>query len=147
MKRPAGPVSITRKVGFCASHRYHNPAWSDEKNRQVFGASNNPHGHGHNYELEVTVSGPIDLETGMVLNLQVIDRLVQEAIINPFDHRYINKEVPGFENTIPTTENIAIHIWDRLEPLLREKEVRLQRVRLLESSDLFVEYFGEGRVS
>lgn len=146
MSRFESAVYVTRKTTFCASHRYHNPDWSDEENRRVFGACNNPYGHGHNYEVEVTVCGPIDRETGMVLNLRELDDLLEKEVVSRFDHRYINKEVSEFETTIPTTENIALHIWDRLEPALRRRRSRLHRVRLYESADFYVEYLGEGTV-
>ena len=125
-----GTVEITRKVRFCAAHRYHREDWTAEKNREVFGACNNPHGHGHNYELEVTLRGPVDPFTGMVINLRRVDEILQEQVVSRFDHRNINKEVEGFESTVPTTENLVIHIWKLIEPGFNREEVRLSRVRL-----------------
>lgn len=140
----AGRVRITRKIRFSASHRYHVPGWSDERNREVFGPCNNPYGHGHNYELEVTVGGEVDPETGMVINLREIDEIVQREVISVFDHRHINHEVPGFESVVPTTENLALDIWRRLAGALRREHAALDRIRLLESPDLWVEFDGDG---
>ena len=138
-----GTVEITRKVRFCAAHRYHREDWTAEKNREVFGACNNPHGHGHNYELEVTLRGPVDPITGMVINLRRVDEILQEQVVSRFDHRNINKEVEGFESVVPTTENLAIHIWKLIEPGFNQEAVRLSRVRLREDAFLYAEYCGE----
>ena len=138
-----GTVEITRKVRFCAAHRYHREDWTAEKNREVFGACNNPHGHGHNYELEVTLRGPVDPFTGMVINLRRVDEILQEQVVSRFDHRNINKEVEGFESAVPTTENLAIQIWKLIEPGFNREAVRLSRVRLREDAFLYAEYCGE----
>ena len=138
-----GSVDVTRKVRFCAAHRYHREDWTAEKNREVFGACNNPHGHGHNYELEVTLRGPVDPFTGMVINLRRVDEILQEQVVSRFDHRNINKEVEGFESVVPTTENLAIHIWKLIEPGFNREAVRLSRVRLREDAFLYAEYCGE----
>jgi 6-pyruvoyltetrahydropterin/6-carboxytetrahydropterin synthase len=138
-------VDITRKVRFSASHRYHRDEWSDEKNREVFGACNNPFGHGHNYELEVTLAGPLDPETGMVINLREVDSILREEIVARFDHRHINREVEGFETLVPTTENIVLHIWDRLEPVFTDRGVKLRRVRVYEDPFLWAEHTGPDR--
>ena len=138
-----GTVEITRKVRFCAAHRYHREDWTAEKNREVFGACNNPHGHGHNYELEVTLRGPVDPFTGMVINLRRVDEILQEQVVSLLDHRNINEEVKGFEDTVPTTENLAIHIWKLIEPGFSREEVHLSRVRLREDAFLYAEYCGE----
>lgn len=137
------PVYVTRKVRFSASHRYHNPQWSDEENREVFGACNNPWGHGHNYELEVTLAGEPDPETGMVLNLTEIDAILRRTVLELFDHRYINREVPGFETAIPTTENLALYIWDLIAPLFADTPATLFRVRLWESPELYAECYAD----
>ncbi len=141
--RAVGPVLITRKITFSASHRYENRSWSPEKNREVFGPCYNPYGHGHNYELEVSLSGPVDPETGMVLNLRTVDAVLREEIFARFDHRYINKEVEGFEDTVPTLENLSLRIWDLIEPRFRGLDCRLHRVRLYESTDLYCDYCGD----
>jgi len=137
-------VSITRKVEFSASHLYHNPAFSPEENRRVFGKCNNPHGHGHNYVLEVTVKGEPDPATGMVLDLKELKQILQTEIIERMDHRFLNYEVPELAGQIPTCENIATLIWRLLEPKIRRG--RLDRVRLYETQDLFVDCYGEDGV-
>jgi 6-pyruvoyltetrahydropterin/6-carboxytetrahydropterin synthase len=143
--RRAGTVYISRKARFSASHRYHNPAWSAERNREVFGACNNPFGHGHNYEVEATVAGPVDPQTGMVLNLREIDEVLQSQVVSRMDHRHLNEELPEWRDRVPTTENLAVAIWERIEPELRRRGARLARVRLYESPDVYAEYCGEVR--
>ena len=136
-------VYITRKVSFCAAHRYHNPRWSDAKNREVFGPCNNPFGHGHNYELEVTIGGGVHPETGMVLNLTIVDTILQEQVVEVLDHRFINEEVDAFRDINPTTENLVVFIWQRVEAALSHAGAKLHSVRLYESPTLYAEYFGE----
>jgi 6-pyruvoyltetrahydropterin/6-carboxytetrahydropterin synthase len=133
---------ITRKVEFSASHVCRNPALTDEENRALFGAAANPHGHGHNYVLEVTVEGTPDPVTGMVLDLKVLKEILEREVVEPYDHRFLNREVPPFDRTIPTTENIAIDIWNRLQPHLNGGHGRLYGVRVYETPDLCVDYFG-----
>jgi len=134
-------IYLTRKCEFSASHYYHNPQWSDEENRRVFGKCANLNGHGHNYTLEVTVKGEIDPVTGFVVDLKELKDILNREVVDAMDHRHLNKEVPEFASTIPTSENIAIAIWQRLEQRL--KVARLHRVRLYELPDLFVDYYGE----
>ena len=134
-------IYLTRVSSFCASHRYHNPELSDEENRKIFGKCNYPHGHGHNYTVEVTVAGEMDPATGMVINLSELDKVIERAVIEPLDHRHLNLDVPVFEREIPTTENLARYIWDSLEKELTG--CRLHRVRLYESPDLYADYLGE----
>lgn len=138
-----GNVYISRKARFAAAHRYHNPAWSEAKNREVFGPCNHRFGHGHNYELEVTVAGEVDPETGMVLNLREIDEILEAEVVTRMDHRHLNEDLPEWRDRVPTTENIAIAIWERIEPKLSRRHARLHRVRLYESPDLYAEYLGE----
>ncbi len=133
-------VFLTRKAEFAASHFYHNPALSPEENRRLFGKCNNPNGHGHNYVLEVTVKGEVDPVTGMVVDLQGLKETLNLRVLDVMDHRFLNREVPPFGEVIPTTENVAVEIWRRLEPALSGK---LHRVRLYEAPDLFVDYYGE----
>jgi len=109
-------IYLTRKIEFSASHLYHNPAFSAEENRRVFGKCNNPHGHGHNYVLEVTVAGTPDPNTGMVLDLKELKEILQREIIERMDHRFLNYEVPELAGQIPTCENIAAVIWNLLDP-------------------------------
>lgn len=134
-------VFLTRKSEFSASHYYHNPDFTPEENRRVFGKCSNPNGHGHNYTLEVTVKGDVDRKTGFVIDLKELKDILNREVLDALDHRHLNKEVPEFADQIPTTENIAIAIWQRLQPKL--KVAQLHRVRLYEMPDLFVDYYGE----
>lgn len=134
-------IYLTRRVEFSASHYYHNSALSAEENRQIFGKCNNPHGHGHNYALEVTVAGEVDPGTGMVVNVKDLKKLLETEVLEPMDHKFLNLEVPEFATRIPTTENIAIEIWKRLDGKLTL--ARLHRIRLYETADLYVDYLGE----
>jgi 6-pyruvoyltetrahydropterin/6-carboxytetrahydropterin synthase len=135
-------VYLTRKIEFSAAHRYHNPAFSAEENRRIFGKCNNPNGHGHNYVLEVTVGGETDPRTGMVLDLKELKEILEREIMDRMDHRFLNHEVPELENQIPTCENIAALIWKLLAPKINKG--RLTRVRLWESPDLYVDCYGDG---
>jgi 6-pyruvoyltetrahydropterin/6-carboxytetrahydropterin synthase len=134
-------IYLTRKAEFSASHHYHNPEFSAEENQRIFGKCNNPNGHGHNYTLEVTVKGDVDPKSGFVVDLKQMKEIMNREVIDAMDHRYLNKEVPEFATQIPTSENIAIAIWKRLEPKL--KIGKLHRVRVYEMQDLFVDYYGE----
>src|SRR6059058_3567506 len=109
-------ILLTRKIEFAASHVYHNPEFSAEENRRIFGKCNNPHGHGHNYILEVTVKGEIDSRSGFVIDLKQLKEIMNREVVDALDHRHLNKEVPEFARQIPTSENIAIAIWKRLTP-------------------------------
>lgn len=138
---------ITRKVEFSASHVCRDPKLSDEENRDLFGAEANPHGHGHNYVLEVSVEGLPDPVTGMVLDLKELKDLLHREVIEPYDHRFLNCEVPPFDRVIPTAENIAHDIWQRLARHLDGGGRKLRAVRLYETPDLYVDYFGEDACS
>ncbi len=132
---------LTRKAEFSASHFYHNPEMSPEENRRVFGKCNNPHGHGHNYTLEVTVKGGVNERSGFVVDLKDLKEIMNREVLDVLDHRFLNKEVPEFAGLIPTTENLALVIWQRLAPKLTVAQ--LHRVRVYETVDLFVDYYGE----
>lgn len=134
---------LTRKAEFSASHICANPQWSAERNRAVYGANANPNGHGHNYVLEVTVAGDPDPITGMVFDLRELKEILNEQVVEPMDHRFLNREVPPFDVVIPTTENLAIEIWNRLRGKINRANARLTNVRLYETADLFVDYGGE----
>jgi len=134
-------VYLTRKAEFSASHFYHNPEFSAEENQRVFGKCNNPNGHGHNYTLEVTVKGQVDKRSGFVVDLKQLKEIMLREVIDVLDHRFLNREIPEFKNQIPTTENLAISIWNRLYAKLNV--ARLHRVRVYETPDLFVDYYGE----
>lgn len=131
-------ISIYRKAHFNAAHRLHNPAWSDEQNRKVFGLCNNPNGHGHNYELEVKVTGEIDPETGMVLDLGWLADVIRDQVEVRFDHKHLNMDTEEFRSLNPTAENICITIWQILRRHLPENYELL--VRLYETPRNFVEY-------
>ena len=135
---------ITRKAEFSASHVCANPAWSAEENRQVYGADANPNGHGHNYVVEVTVEGEPDPVTGMVFDLRELKQIINQEVVEPMDHRFLNREVPPFDRVVPTTENIALEIRTRLERRIPGKAVRLRKVRLYETADLYVDIGDEG---
>jgi 6-pyruvoyltetrahydropterin/6-carboxytetrahydropterin synthase len=134
---------ITRKVEFSASHVCRNPRLSDEENQRVFGLAANPNGHGHNYLLEVSLEGEPDPFTGMVFDLKEMKEVLNREVVEPFDHRFLNHEVPPFDHVIPTPENIARDIWRRIEPHFARPRSRLHSVRLYETPDLYVDYFGE----
>jgi len=134
-------VYLTRRAEFSASHYYHNPAFTREENQRIFGKCNNPHGHGHNYTLEVTVRGEVDSRSGFVMDLGELKEVLNREVLDAMDHRFLNEEVPEFRDRIPTTENLAIAIWQRLAPKL--KAASLHRVRVYETPDLFVDFYGE----
>src|SRR6185437_3200075 len=132
-------VYLTRKAEFSASHYYHNPEFTAQENQRIFGKCNNPNGHGHNYSLEVTVKGQVDPNSGFVVDLKQLKEIMNREVLDALDHRFLNKELPEFKSTTPTTENLAISIWARLEPKLRL--ARLHRIRLYETPDLFVDFY------
>ncbi len=133
---------ITRRVDFSASHVCRLHGASDEENCALYGLAANPHGHGHNYILEVTLEGDPDPATGMVFDLKQLKDVLNREVVEPMDHRFLNYEVPPFDRLVPTVENVAVEIWRRLEPHFRDG-VRLANVRLYETEDLFVDYAGE----
>jgi 6-pyruvoyltetrahydropterin/6-carboxytetrahydropterin synthase len=136
---------ITRREEFSASHACLQPALGAEENRALYGEDANPHGHGHNYKLEVTLEGSPDPASGMVYDLKALKEVIRREVIDPFDHRFLNYEVPPFDRIVPTTENLAREIWRRLEPRLVSDRARLHSIRLYETEDLFVDYYGEGQ--
>lgn len=131
-------LGITRKEHFNAAHRLHNPNWSLEKNKKVFGKCNNPNFHGHNYDLEVTIIGEIDIETGYVIDTKQLSHYIKEEVLEPFDHKNLNLEVLEFMELNPTVENIAIVIYNRLEKVIPSNlEIK---IKLYETPRNFVEY-------
>ncbi len=132
---------ITRKEEFSASHVCLNPALGPEDNRALYGEDSNPNGHGHNYVVEVSIEGDPDPVSGMVFDLKRLKAVLHRQVIEPFDHRFLNREVAPFDRVVPTTENIAREIWRRLEPELAAEKARLHRVRLYETEDLYVDCF------
>lgn len=133
-------VSVTRRVHFAAAHRLYRPEWSEERNRKVFGDCANANWHGHNYELDVTVEGEVDGETGYVLDLKRLRDLVHAAVIQDVDHRNLNLDVDWMSEN-PTTENMVVAIWERIRPRLPEG-VELRRLVLRETPRNYVEYEG-----
>ncbi len=133
-------ILLTRRYSFAASHRLHSPRLGEEENRRVYGKCNNPYGHGHNYVVEVTVSGPVDPATGMVAHLGELDRFVERKVLETFDHKYLNEEIAEFRDRVPTTENLCIEIYNRLRDFTGAS---LVRVRLEETSLNSFEYAGE----
>ena len=130
---------LTRRYRFAAAHRLHSEAMSEAENRAVYGKCNNPHGHGHNYTLEVTVSGPVQEQTGMVFNVADLDQTVEREVLEPFDHMNLNTLEP-FREGVPTTENLSMEIFRRLQQSLTP--AHLERVRLEETMLNSFEYSG-----
>jgi len=137
-------LELGRRYCFSASHRLHTAHLTQEENCRVFGKCNNPYGHGHNYVVEVTVAGPVDPATGMIANLVDLDAFVSSRVIEPFDHTYLNKDVPAFRDRVPTTELLCVEIFERLSSF---PGARLVRVRLEETGHNSFEYAGENGAS
>ncbi|HLJ24314.1 MAG TPA: 6-carboxytetrahydropterin synthase [Candidatus Acidoferrales bacterium] len=133
-------LQLARRYRFSASHRLHSEQFGEEENQRLYGKCNNPYGHGHNYVVEVAVSGPVDPATGMIANLADLDAFVDREVIEPFDHKYLNEELAEFQKCVPTTENICIEIFNRLR---RFPRARLERVRVEETGLNSFEYQGE----
>ncbi|XP_053126254.1 6-pyruvoyl tetrahydrobiopterin synthase-like [Hemicordylus capensis] len=141
---PTGPsrvARISRSLCFSASHRLHSKALSNEENQKLFGKCNNPNGHGHNYRVEVTVRGEIDPTSGMVINLTDLKEYMQEAIMEPLDHKNLDKDVPYFASVVSTTENVAVFIWENLQKHLPGGA--LYKVKVYETDQNVVVYKGE----
>ena len=138
---------ITRRIEFSASHICRNPEWTEEENQRVYGLAANPHGHGHNYLVEVSLRGEPDPITGMVLDLKELKDILTQEILTRYDHRFLNYEVPPFDREVPTAENIARDIWRRLQPLLTDDRKQLYSVRVYETPDFYVDCFGESPCS
>lgn len=134
---------ITRKVEFSASHVCRGPGLSDSENEALYGPEANPRGHGHNYTVEVTLEGDPDPVTGMVMDLKELKEILQRHVLDCYDHRFLNHEVPPFGEVVPTSENIAVDIWQRLEARLSNHGCKLHRVRVYETPDLWVDYSGD----
>jgi 6-pyruvoyltetrahydropterin/6-carboxytetrahydropterin synthase len=137
-------IYLTRRATFSASHYYSNEAWTPERNEQVFGRCANKNGHGHNYTLEVTVAGEPDPVTGFVVDLKWLKDVMEREVLSAYDHRHLNLEAPEFTQTNPTTENLAIAAWKRLEAAVNGAGgARLSRIRVYETPEIFAEYRGE----
>ncbi len=134
-------VTVSRKAHFNAAHRLHNPHWDSETNERVFGKCNNPHFHGHNYDLIVAVTGTIDPQTGYVIDTKILKDLIKTEIEDAFDHKNLNLDTPEFQDLNPTAENIAVVIYNKLKKHLSDS---LQlKITLYETARNFVEYSGE----
>ncbi len=134
-------VYVTRKAHFSASHRLYNPNFSDQQNEEIFDKCNNLNGHGHNYTIEVTVKGQPDPETGYVIDLKKLAGILEDEILSKVDHKHLNFDVDFLQGVIPTAENLAIAFWGLLDPRIASGE--LHSIKVFESENNFVEYFGE----
>jgi 6-pyruvoyltetrahydropterin/6-carboxytetrahydropterin synthase len=135
-------VFLTRRERFNAAHRMFRPEWSDEKNLEIFGKCSNPLWHGHNYILFITVKGKINPETGCLVNLTLLSQIIRREIIDKVDHKNLNLEVNFMEGKIVSSENLAVEIWKQLEPRINQLGVKLHCVKIEETENNFVEYFG-----
>jgi 6-pyruvoyltetrahydropterin/6-carboxytetrahydropterin synthase len=133
-------ISLTRRYRFAASHRLHSPALSEGENERLYGKCNSPYGHGHNYAVEVTITGPVNADTGMIANLGDLDPFVERLVIEPFDQSYLNEDVAEFRSVVPTTENVCREIFRRLRAF---PSAGLELVRIEETSKNSFEYSGE----
>ncbi len=134
-------IYITRREVFSAAHRLYNPKFSDEENERIYDKCNNPNWHGHNYVLEITVCGIPDANTGYLIDLKELKRIIKETIISKVDHKNLNLDVDFLRDVIPTLENLAIAFWKELEPKITS--CRLYKIKLYETENNVVEYFGE----
>lgn len=133
-------VTVSRKSHFNAAHRLHNPAWSEVKNDEVYGVCNRPNFHGHNYDLVVSVTGELDKESGYLIDLKELKQIIEEEVLERFDHKNLNLDTQEFRELIPTAENIAVVIWRLLRPRLNEEHDL--KVKLYETERNVVEYDG-----
>jgi len=135
-------IYITRRERFSAAHRMFREDWSDEKNLQVFGKCSNPNWHGHNYVLWVTIKGEPSAENGFVMNINILKQVILEKIINKVDHKNINLEVDFMHGKIATTENLAVAVWNELRPAVEKDGAMLHCVKIEETENNFIEYYG-----
>ena len=133
-------LQLTRGYAFAALHRLHSAQLSEEENLRLYGKCANPYGHGHNYRVEVTVSGPVEPATGMIANLAELDAFVEHEVLDAMDHKNLNEEVPAFRTAVPTTENLCVEIFRRLRAF---PAAHLERVRIEETGLNSFEYAGE----
>ena len=145
LERPR-KVYVSRKIEFNAAHRLFNPEWSDNENAAIYGKCSNKYGHGHNYLLEITLSGIVDRNTGFLFDLKELKAILEEEIINRFDHKHLNHDVAELQECVPTTEVLCVLIWDILEQRLRNinnRELALHEVKIHETGKNSVRYLGE----
>ena len=139
-------VYVSRKIEFNAAHRLFNPHWSDHENVGIYGKCSNKYGHGHNYLVDITISGIVDRDTGFLFDLKELKAILEEEIMNRFDHRHLNHDVTELQDCVPTTEVLAVLIWDILEQRLlniNKRELALQEVKIYETGKNAVRYLGE----
>lgn len=136
------PIYITRRETFNAAHKLWREEWSEEKNYEVFGKCSNHNWHGHNFQLFVTVKGIPNEETGFVINLKTLSKILREKVIEALDHKNLNLDVPFLKGIMASTENIAIAIWDIIEEDVRENGGELAHIRIIETENNFVDYYG-----
>ena len=136
-------VYLTRRERFNAAHKMWNPNWSDEKNKEIFGKCANPNWHGHNYELFVTVKGQVDPQTGYLVDLKKVSKIIQSNIIEILDHKNLNLDVPFLKDKLCSTENLSIEIWGQLKNDINLLGCKLHAIKLHETENNYVEYFGE----
>ncbi len=135
-------IYITRKENFNAAHKLARPDWTQEKNTAVFGKCANPNWHGHNYQLFVTVKGEINPETGFLVDLKWLKKVINEYVIDELDHKNLNIDVDFMKGQLASTENLAVSIWNVLQPHMNESDAQLHCVKVYETENNYVEYFG-----
>ncbi len=136
-------IYITRRETFNAAHRLFRPEWDDDRNLQVFGKCSNPNWHGHNYVLYVTLKGEVDPQTGFLVNLKDLSKIIKTRITEKLDHKNMNLEVDFMKGVIPSTENLAIAIWNELEEPVKDLGARMHCVKISETENNFAEYYGK----
>jgi 6-pyruvoyltetrahydropterin/6-carboxytetrahydropterin synthase len=135
-------IYITRRETFNAAHKLHREDWSEEKNWEVFGKCSNANWHGHNFSIWVTVKGEPNEDTGFVMNLKDLSQIIKDLVIEPLDHKNLNLDVPFLQGLLPSTENLAIEIWKIIKDPIKEKGGELAKIKLVETENNFVEYYG-----
>lgn len=135
-------VYLTRRERFCAAHRLFREEWEDSKNEEIFGQCSHPNWHGHNYILYVTVKGELNPETGFVVNIKRLSKIIKEKVIEKIDHKNINIDVGFMQDKIASTENLSIGIWEQLKPAITALGIELHCIKIQETENNFVEYFG-----
>jgi len=136
-------IYLTRRERFNAAHRLYKKGWSNEKNFEVFGKCSNPNWHGHNYELFVTVKGEVNIETGFVINLKQLSKIIREKVIEKIDHKNLNLDVDFMKNKITSAENIAISIWDEIEKDINKLNCQIHCIKVVETENNSIEYYGK----
>ena len=136
-------IYLTRREKFSAAHRMYKKEWSDSKNQEEFGDCSNPNWHGHNYILFVTVKGNINSETGYLVNLKTLGSIIRENVIQKIDHKNINLEVDFMNGKVASSENLAVSIWEVLDPKVKMLGVELHKIKIEETENNFIEYFGK----